>query len=110
MSEESSLTKSFWQINIGHVLVMASMLGSILVLFLTYDHAIRDNANGLANHIKEHEIQVRSRLAADLIMNDRIRALEDARTLIGPQLSRMDEKLNWITDWIKEQKNQKLAK
>lgn len=105
----------FWRINIGHVSSITLTLSAILGFFLTYDRQIQANTTGLANHIKEHEIEVKVRVAerttdataratADLIVHERLKALEDTKAQIGPQLSRMDEKLNWITDWIKDQK------
>lgn len=108
----------FWRINIGHVSSICVTLLAILGFFLTYDRQIQANTTGLSNHIREHEIEVKNRSAdkiteasaratADLIVHERLKALEDSKAQIQPQLSRMDEKLNWITDWIKEQKSRK---
>lgn len=110
----------FWRINIGHVSSICLTLGAVLGFFLTYDRQIQGNTTGLANHVREHELEVKSRSAeriadanlrstADLIVHERLKAMEEAKAQIAPQLSRIDEKLNWITDWIKEQKGKKAA-
>lgn len=114
-------TPRFWRMNIGHVSSICVTLLAILGFFLTYDRQIQANTSGLTNHLKEHSLELERRSAdkvseaaaratQDLIVHERLKALEDSKSQIQPQLSRMDEKLSWITDWIKEQKSQKIVK
>lgn len=107
MSETMS---NFWRVTFGNVLTILAMGAAVLTFFLTYDHQIRDNQNNLASHIRDHEAEKAAHSNAELIVHDRLRALEAGQALISPQLARIDEKLSWIQDWIKEQKAAKLAK
>jgi hypothetical protein len=83
----------FWKVTFGNVLNICVMIAGLLVFFLSYDHQIRDNTAGLAAQIKSSD-------AALLVVNSRLQSLEEARA----KLERIDETLNWIKDWMKEQK------
>lgn len=120
MPPAQDLTPRFWRINIGHVASILVTLLAILGFFLTYDRKIEANTTGLLTHVKEHDLELKNRsaekvadattrAAADLIIHERLKALEDSKAQIGSQLSRIDEKLSWITDWIKEQKSRRTA-
>lgn len=107
-----SLTTSsgFWRVTFGNILTIGAMMAGFLAFFLGYDHQIRDNTTAFITMSKERERESISRAAADLIVHDRLKAVENAQITLSPQLSRIDEKLNWIQDWIKDQKvNKRIA-
>lgn len=94
---DEQVTPGFWHVNVGHLLTILTMLCGALAFFMAYDHQIRDNTSGLLAYIQTQN-------ASNLIVNQRIAALEEARMRYDPKLERIDEKLSWITEWIKEQK------
>lgn len=91
--ENEQVYAGFWRISFGNVLTILIMLGALLTFFLTYDHQLRDNTSGLAAQIKASD-------AAFIVVNNRLAALEEARS----KLNVIDEKLNWIKEWMQEQK------
>lgn len=92
MADENSV-RGFWTINLGHCLTFFGGIVAALAFFLTYDHQIRDNTKDLSKFI---EVQTET----NRVVNDRLRNLEAIRG----QYDRIDERLNWIQEWIKEQK------
>lgn len=79
----------FWYINIGHVISFCGIAGAALGVYVNYDRAIQSHGAFIATQIETNRV-----------VNDRLKNIET----VAPKLERIDEKLNWIQEWIKEQR------
>lgn len=98
-----TLPSSFWKVTLGNVLTMLCILGGFFAFFLGYDHQIIDNRNLSLGTAKDVTAFVAAQTETNRVINDRLNNIEAA----ARKLERIDEKLNWIQDWIKEQKQQR---
>jgi hypothetical protein len=124
MENFTSKHSQFWQFNLGHLLTILGMAGAFLWWFVNYDRdnnaskmttkTLVESVDKLSTHVESMDAHGTQASQAGIYRESefskatekRVTTLESNFSLLSPKVERIDVNLDWVVNWIKEQKKQ----